>query len=157
MATSNIERVGQGLELLRTGLSPYVSRELKSVYKDEWWQNGVEAILSGAMGKEAIVKKGTQEVRFEKLDVQALLVIMWETWNNVFQSQLGHTGRSYISELRETRNKWAHQQSFSAEDTHRALDTMARLLGMIGADAESEIKSLARDLRRQMDEAETRP
>ena len=27
---------------------------------------------------------------------------------------------------------------------------------MIGADAESEIKSLRRDLRRQMDEAETR-
>lgn len=155
MATSNIERVGQGLEILQKGLSPFILRELKSFYKDTWWQSGVESALSGAIGREAIAKKGTPEERFEKLDVQALLVIMWDTWNNVFQSQLGHTGRSYVSELREIRNKWAHQQAFAAEDAHRALDTIARLLSMIGAVEEKDTRKLAQEVLRQQFEAET--
>lgn len=155
MATSNIERVGQGLEILRKGLSPFILREFKSFYKEKWWQDGVEAALSGAVGREAINKKGTPDERFEKLDVQALLVLMWDAWNNVFQNQLGHTGRSYVSELREVRNKWAHQQSFTTEDAHRALDTMARLLSMIGASEEKNAKKIAQDILRQQFEAET--
>ncbi|HPO87567.1 MAG TPA: Swt1 family HEPN domain-containing protein [Candidatus Hydrogenedentes bacterium] len=155
MATSNIERVGQGLDILRKGLSPYILRELKSSYKEKWWQVGVESTLSGSIGKEASAKKGTPEERFERLDVQALLVVMWESWNNVFQTQLGHTGRSYVSELREIRNKWAHQQAFSGEDAHRALDTIARLLSMIGAAEEKEVKKLAQEVLRQQFEAET--
>ncbi len=155
MATSNIERVGQGLEILRHGLSPYILRELKSSYKDKWWQSGVEAVLSGSIGREASAKIGTPEDRFEKLDVQALLVLMWEAWNNVFQNQLGHSGRSYVSELREVRNKWAHQQAFSGDDAHRALDTMARLLSMIGAAEEKEVKKLAQEVLRQQFETET--
>lgn len=52
MAQSNHERVGKALELLRQGLHPYVEREMKSCYGDDWpldarealredWNNGV--------------------------------------------------------------------------------------------------------------------
>jgi hypothetical protein len=34
MATTNHERVGKGLELLKSGLGPFVEREFKSSYKD---------------------------------------------------------------------------------------------------------------------------
>jgi hypothetical protein len=34
MAISNHERVGKALELLRTGLGPFVEREITNVYKD---------------------------------------------------------------------------------------------------------------------------
>jgi uncharacterized protein len=155
MATSNIERVGQGLEILRKGLAPYILRELQSAHKENWWARGVEAALSGAIGKEGVSKKGTSEERFEKLDAQALLVVLWASWNEVFQAQLGHTGRSYVSELREVRNKWAHQQPFTAEDAHRALDTMARLLSMINAVEEKDARKLAQEVLRQQFEAET--
>ena len=34
MAITNHERVGKTMELLKTGLGPYVEREFKSIYKD---------------------------------------------------------------------------------------------------------------------------
>jgi len=34
MATTNHERVGKALDLLKRGLSPFVERELKNIYQD---------------------------------------------------------------------------------------------------------------------------
>ena len=53
-----------------------------------------------------------------------MLRSMWESWNDVFRKTLGPTDRS-LSELREHRNKWAHQQAFSGDDAYRALDSKA--------------------------------
>lgn len=156
MAISNIERIGKGLQILRLGLAPYIQRELKSIYKDRWWASGVEAFLENAVGREALSGSGTPEERYERLDVQALLVIMWENWNNVFKTELGHSGRSYVSELREVRNNWAHQQPFNPEDTFRALDTMTRMVEMVGGQGLDEIQELSREMLRQRFEAETK-
>ncbi len=156
MATNNIETVGKGLQILRAGLAPYILRELKGKFKEHWWTAAIENTLTGVVGREGLLGAGTPEERFERLDIQALMVIMWETWNEVFRDQLGHTGRSYISELREIRNRWAHQQTFSLEDTHRALDTMKRLLEMVSAPEQEQLRILSRDLLRQQFEAETK-
>ncbi len=156
MAISNIERIGKGLQILRAGLAPYILRELKSVYKERWWISGVETVLDNAVGREALSSVGTPEERFAKLDIQALLVIMWENWNTVFKNELGHSGRSYVSELREVRNAWAHQQPFSPEDTFRALDTMTRLLEMVRGQGLEELQELSREMLRQRFEAETK-
>ena len=61
------------------------------------------------------------------LDVAAVLKIMWEQWNQVFGKTLGHTERSLVSELREVRNKWAHQEPFSSDDAYRVLDSSCLL------------------------------
>ncbi|HOV52164.1 MAG TPA: Swt1 family HEPN domain-containing protein, partial [Methanothrix sp.] len=131
MALSNHERIDRGLALLRAGIQPYVERELKAFYGNLWWSDGVEKSLSGKIGIEALIGLAAslpEEERFARLDIQPLLVVMWNNWSQVFHSKLGHAGRSYVSELREIRNKWAHQQAFTTEDTYRALDTMQRLL-----------------------------
>jgi uncharacterized protein len=156
MATSNIERIGKGLQILRAGIAPYVQRELKSAYKGNWWVAGVESVLSGTTGRDALTATGTAEERFTKLDVQALLMVLWENWNNVFREELGHTGRNYVSELREVRNNWAHQQPFSPEDTYRALDTMSRLLEMTGGQGKDQVEELGHALLRQRYERDTR-
>ena len=156
MATSNIERIGKGLQILRTGLAPYIQRELKNCYKDRWWLSGVETVLGNAVGRDALTGDGNPEERFERLDVQAMLIIMWENWNNVFKTELGHSGRSYVSELREVRNNWAHQQPFNSDDTFRALDTMARLIEMISAHGKDELQELSREMLRQRFEADTK-
>ena len=54
-------------------------------------------------------------------DTAGLLKLMWETWNDVFKRTLGFAERSLVSELRDVRNKWAHQEPFSSDDADRAL------------------------------------
>ena len=41
--------------------------------------------------------------------------------------------RSLVSELRENRNAWAHQEPFSGEDTIRMLDSAQRLLTAVSS------------------------
>ncbi len=86
MAISNIERIGKGLAILRAGLAPYIQRELKNFHKERWLVTGVQAVLENNMGREALTGAGTPEERFARLDIQALLVILWENWNNVFKN-----------------------------------------------------------------------
>ena len=38
-----------------------------------------------------------------------------------------------VNELRGVRNDWAHQKTFTSEDTYRALDSMSRLLAAVSA------------------------
>jgi len=159
MALSNHERIDRGLALLRAGIQPFVERELKAFYGNLWWSDGVEKSLSGKIGIEALSGLAAslpEEERFARLDIQPLLVVMWSNWPQVFHSKLGHAGRSYVSELREIRNKWAHQQAFTTEDTYRALDTMQRLLEMISAPEAREVQASAREMMRQRFEEETK-
>lgn len=156
MAKSNIEIVTTGLDILLAGLRPYVLRELKSRYGDRWWRSAVEDVLRGTVRTETRWAQMSDEERFELLDVQAILTIMTNCWTDVFQGQLGYTGRSYVSELREVRNSWAHQRAFTAEDAYRALDTMQRLLGMVGSEEQDKLKKLSQELLRQQFEAETK-
>lgn len=140
MVLKNHEIIGRGLEQLREGLMPFIELELKEFYGQNWWNNGIEAVIMGKIGPEAQAR-GLLEERYALLDVQALLIIIWNNWSReIFQPKLGHIGRSYISELRDIRNKWAHQQAFSDDDAHRALDTMHRLLELIRAPEAESLK-----------------
>ena len=150
MALRNHEIIGRGLEQLREGLLPFIEKELEDFYGPEsWWNNGVEAALRGKIGPETQAR-GPPEERYALLDVQSLLIIIWNNWSReIFQPKLSHIGRSYISELRDVRNKWAHQQSFSDDDAYRALDTMHRLLELISAPEAESLESSAWEMMRQ--------
>lgn len=131
MAVTNYERVGKGLEVLKAGLQPFVERELKSVFGAKW-QDTVQTVLAGYSGPAA------RREAFPDLDSAALLKVMWECWNEVFAKTLGHTERTLVSELREVRNRWAHQKPFSTDDAYRALDSLHRLLSAVSATSEAE-------------------
>ena len=73
---------------------------------------------------------------------------MWEAWNEVFRNTLGHAERSLVSELREHRNKWAHQETFSGDDAYRALDSAGRLLTAVSAPQSDEIEKIKTELLR---------
>src|SRR5207249_3280500 len=82
-------------------------------------------------------------------DTQVLLTVMWDQWQVVFKNTLGHAERALVSELRETRNKWAHQEAFSTDDAYRALDSVQRLLTAISAAPQAhEIERQKRELLR---------
>jgi hypothetical protein len=80
--------------------------------------------------------------------VAALLKLMWEAWNDVFAKTLGRTERSLVQELRDCRNKWAHQEPFSSDDADRALDSMARLLAAVSAPQGDDVNKMKLDLSR---------
>jgi predicted AAA+ superfamily ATPase len=139
MAITNQERVGKGMELLRAGLGPFVEREFKSQHQAQ-----AAEVARRYAGEDRVVgKKAVAE-----WDAAALLKLMWEAWNDVFGRTLGRAERSLVQELRDARNKWAHQEPFSSDDADRALDSMGRLLTAISAPEADEVGKMKRELRR---------
>lgn len=91
------------------------------------------------------------------LDAQNALSLMWRRWSEVFQEKLGHTGRSYVSEMIQARNDWAHQKAFSNDEAYRAADTASRLLKMVSAGAQAAtVDQIAAELLRLRFETEAR-
>ena len=101
MATTNHERVGKALDLLKAGLGPFVDREVQGAVKT---RRVNPATLRRFVDDPLLGDRPATES-----DVAALLKLMWETWNGVFRAILGPAERSSVSELRGHRNRWAHQ------------------------------------------------
>src|SRR6266852_7034402 len=139
MAITNHERVGKALELLKAGLGSFVEREFKNAYRDR-----AAAEVNRFMGEDRLNAKRP----VAEWDVAALLTLMWESWNDVFRKTLGPAERSLLSELRDHRNKWAHQESFTSDDAYRALDSAGRLLTAVSAPQAEEIEKMKMELLR---------
>ena len=139
MAINNHERVGKAMELLKQGLGPFVEREFRNLYRDK----AASEALRFLSDDRNLVGRGVAE-----WDVAPLLKLMWEAWNDVFRRTLGQAERSLVSELRDLRNKWAHQQSFSSDDAYRALDSAGRLLTAISAQQSDNIDKMKMELLR---------
>lgn len=65
--------------------------------------------------------------------MQALLRVFLDSWDAALRSQLPGVTRSYVHELIDVRNRWAHERSFTAAEAARAVDTARQLATMIGA------------------------
>ena len=147
MAVSNRDRIQKGFEVLAEGLEPFVdARMSKSAPGGDW------IAMQEAREEE---NNGSRKV-YERHDPAVLLRCITGDWR-VFSRVLTRSQRSLADELIGTRNSWAHNSKFSADDTYRALDTMERLL--LAAEAKSEAEALRQmrlDLQRVAFEAETR-
>ena len=130
MAITNREQVGKGLDLLQEGLAPFVARELR--------------------GKNYVDKNGASSNHkpVAKRDVAGLLKLIWDNWQLVFRGIVGQAERSLVSELRDWRNKWAHQDSISRDDAYRMLDTASRLLAAISAPQSKELEAVKMEMLR---------
>ena len=136
---TNHERVGKGLDLLRAGLGPFVEREVKRAIQ----AHDLDADLLRQYASDPTLRRRSSE-----WDVALLLRMMWETWNDVFRIILGRSDRSLVSELRDHRNRWAHQAPFSTDDAYRALDSAQRLLTSISAPQARDLDDLKQELLR---------
>lgn len=139
MAITNQERVGKAMELLRAGLAPFVEREFGNA-------QGPKAldVARRYLGDDRTVAQKA----LGNWDVAALLKLMWEAWNEVFGKTLGRAERSLVQELRDWRNKWAHQEPFSSRDAERAMDSMVRLLTAVSAKEADDVDRMMLELRR---------
>ena len=148
MAITNHERIGKGLELLKSGLGPFVEREFMAATK------------SGSVHMDSIRKYAEDPILANKpigeWDASAQLKLMWDTWHDVFKKILGHSERSLVSEIRDWRNKWAHQQTISSDDADRALDSMERLLTAVSAPQAEDVRRMKLELRRTVADEQAR-
>ena len=139
MAVTNHERVGKGLELLRAGLGPFVERELKHAVQ----AGNLTGYRRREIADDPMFLRPSTE-----WDVAVVLRLIWDNWNDAFSGTLGRSDRSLVSELRDHRNKWAHQEPFSSDDAYRALDSVQRLLTSISAPQVREIDGHKQELLR---------
>lgn len=122
-------------------MSGFVERELKAIYQDRWR----DAIKSSFRDNRTPASSGEGAITW---DAHSLLMVMWDQWQRVFRQKLTHRDRSLVSELRDYRNRWAHQAEFDFDDTYRILDSVQRLLHNASADEASQIAREKADLLR---------
>ena len=139
MAVTNRDRVGSAMDALKAGLVPFISREFINHHRGR-----SPAVLQQVLGESVVDAKR----HLAGLDVAGLLRVMWESWNEVYRDALGRAERSLVSELREVRNRWAHQEAFSSDDAYRALDSTHRLLTAVSASETAEVESMKMELLR---------
>lgn len=120
-SSANHGLVGNALQLLAVGLGPYVASSLRE-----------------AAGMGRYVPNDVDTAGDVAGDVSLMLKVMATGWNEVFRDHLGPIERSLVSEIRETRNRWAHQETIDDDDLDRALDSIGRLLTAVNAGAEAE-------------------
>ena len=61
-----------------------------------------------------------------------------------------------MNELRDVRNRWAHQEPFSGDDADRALDSAERLLTAVSAPQADEVRKVKMELRRTIFDEQAR-
>ena len=156
MATTNRERVGLTLDLLQKGLAPFVSREFIARHKERT-RPELEVIFNRPQEREQLFgRKSDPKKPFHAMDSAALLRVMWESWRDVYSLTLGPAERSLVSELRQHRNAWAHQEAFSSDDTYRVLDSAHRLLTAVASPTAATLEELKMEFLRLRFEEQAR-
>ncbi|MCP9484920.1 MAG: DUF499 domain-containing protein [Gaiellaceae bacterium MAG52_C11] len=138
MALSNRERVGRSFELLAAGLGPYIDRKMRASSR------------SGSAWQRDFPRESSLD------DPSFQLRVMADRWDEAFRDELTPTDRNLVFELRDVRNRWAHNQAFAADDPYRALDSIERLLLAAGAAETAEVGRSKDELMRLRYEAEAR-
>ena len=151
MAESNRDRVGKILDLLRDGLARYVLEQLQAKYKKGWIEKARQS-AGGRASLRATLRTALKndDSFLERADITLLVSLLLDFYNEVFEPQLGQSGRTLIHEIRDIRNEASHQQPFRVEDAHRAADSATRLLEMFSAPEAKEVQKLRRRLAREM-------
>lgn len=148
MAINNRERVGKAFDLLSEGLLDVIDEAMTLAYNSVQWNE--------RWATEDAQRKGGAPRTYTKHDVQVQLRAITEQGYH-FKGVLSRAQQGFASELRETRNLWAHNEPFSSDDASRALDTIERLLYAVGAvDSAEDVRKLRVDLQRTVFEDQTR-
>lgn len=116
-----LDPIPRALDHLADGLRPFVLSRLEAA-RGEHAARSVESLQ----------------------DAQAILLFMWDNWNELFRTELTYVERSLVSELREFRNRWAHQHRFTEQDIYRFLDGTERLLTAVKSPRVVKVQEIRR-------------
>src|SRR2546423_10399009 len=134
MAVTNNQRIQLAMQLLANGLAPFVDQRLTQRFGNDW---------PSAVARDGRVPPNA------KADAHFLLKSMIAPWREGFGDTLGHSERSWVGELLDIRNRWAHNETFSSDQAYRTLDTVALLLNACNAgEFAGEIEKMRQELLR---------
>ena len=138
MAVTNHERVGKALTLVRDAVRPEVERAWRGRYGPRWL--------------ERVTRRMSHRDRHANPDDLAFLLRgMDATWDQFFRDTLSRSTRSYLHLLWDARNRWAHNERFSSEETLRILDHCEMMLEAFRAgESAGQVQELKLSLRRQV-------
>ena len=141
----NFEYVQRGFRILVFSMSGYIGQELRKVYKDNWW----DEVLNALSDQRDLPLNGTYAQLVDSLDVANCIRLLDRKWNEVFRQTLSLNCRTWAKELMAVRNKVAHigQQDLDQPIAERALDTMALLCKELDPDGADELRELHQEIR----------
>lgn len=132
------------IHVATTELVRFLAKYLPAI-SDEWWEKYVVDRLS--LQQQRMVQERNYR-KLEQLDLAALLRVLDQNWFELSGSlRLPREGRHWVKELQTVRNKWAHasMEQTTPDETFRDIDTLYRLLDMLGAqEASRKIVSQAK-------------
>lgn len=144
MALNNRERVGRAFEQLAVGLGSYIDRRMRLVAGEGWIEPFAARARPPITGPVSLGDPSFQ------------LRVLTEAWDGAFRSELTKADRNLVFELRDVRNRWAHNESFTADDAYRALDSIERLLTSVDAPEATAVGTAKEELIRARYEAQAR-
>lgn len=148
-APSNRDRIGRTIDILASTLEPWID----SVVGPK--------LPAGTTWIDILAHKDGRTSRtYSPSDLHCQLRLITERMGDLgflFNGVLSRGEQNLAGEMRDVRNNWAHNTTFSADDTYRALDTAERLLRAINAPVEADdIGRMKRDALRSTYDAATR-
>jgi hypothetical protein len=138
MAKTYRDRIGDLLDLIRSPLASYIKSKLEDRYNDTWRQ-AAEEIL----GPNVAVERSKNP---DDWDVLVWMHVLLGGWNDLFSHVLSPGHRSYLYELKDIRNEWAHQKPLSFDNTYRAYDNAELFLSAINSPFAEKVKELKEQL-----------
>lgn len=129
------EYIGKALEAVRQSLYPYLRQSMTEIYGNTWEERAVKHLQQ--FQRKTLAIEETDPL-FE--DVAAQLTVINREWEKVFKQKLSPADRALVNELLAIRNQWAHQATFSTDDTFRATDSALRLLKSLDASNVAEVQ-----------------
>ena len=148
---ANHELVGRALNgNFREQLVGFVAQSLSKFYRNDWWKLGVFEKLN-AEQRRRLPREGNYETFTDSMDLQLCFDLIRVHRSMIFRQKLTARQFIWLSELRDIRNDWAHTQIEKFDDSYveRALDTMARVCGLLDEDTTIELWSQLRKFREQ--------
>lgn len=116
-----------------SAIAAVLQRELPQLGQ-AWWQSNVVDRLS--IQQQRLVNERRVD-SLSGLDLAGLLRVFDQNWNSLgYRLNLDQQARNWLKEAQGIRNRWAHLPpgGLRSEDTYRDIDTLCRLLGVLGAD-----------------------
>ena len=114
-------------------IATVLQRELPKLGQD-WWHSNVIDRLS--IQQQRLVNERRVD-SLSGLDLAGLLRVFDQNWNPLgSRLNLDQQARNWLKEAHGIRNRWAHLPpgGLRSEDAYRDIDTLCRLLGVLGAD-----------------------